>query len=37
MMSLVRVLPEDKYNDIMARIKEGKTEKPQGHEHKHSG
>jgi len=38
MMTLVRVLPEDKYNDIMARIKAGKTEKPQpAHEHKHSG
>jgi hypothetical protein len=29
MMTLVRVLPEDKYNDIMARVKAGKTEKPQ--------
>jgi FtsP/CotA-like multicopper oxidase with cupredoxin domain len=38
MMTLVRVLPEDKYNDIMARIKAGKTEKPQpAHEHKHDG
>jgi manganese oxidase len=36
MMTLVRVLPEDKYNDIMARIKAGKTERPQsapGHKH----
>jgi len=38
MMTLVRVLPEDKYNDIMARVKAGKIEKPQpAHEHKHSG
>ncbi|HEU0180402.1 MAG TPA: multicopper oxidase domain-containing protein [Blastocatellia bacterium] len=38
MMTLVRVLPEDKYNDIMARVKAGKTEKPQSApEHKHSG
>jgi FtsP/CotA-like multicopper oxidase with cupredoxin domain len=36
MMTLVRVLPEDKYNEIMARIKAGKIEKPQSaHEHKH--
>jgi len=36
MMTLVRVLPEDKYNGIMARIKAGKTEKSQpAHEHKH--
>jgi hypothetical protein len=36
MMTLVRVLPEDKYNEIMARIKAGKIEKPQpAHEHKH--
>jgi manganese oxidase len=36
MMTLVRVLPEDKYNDIMARIKAGKIEKQQsspGHKH----
>ncbi|MBO0724528.1 MAG: hypothetical protein J2P52_02925, partial [Blastocatellia bacterium] len=38
MMTLVRVLPEDKYNEIMARIKAGKIEKPQpSREHKHSG
>jgi manganese oxidase len=37
MMNLVRVLPENKYNEIMARIKEGKTEKPKpSHDqHKH--
>lgn len=37
MMTLVRVLPEDKYNDILARIKAGKVEKPSApaHEHKH--
>jgi ribosomal protein L37AE/L43A len=38
MMTLVRVLPEDKYNDIMARIKEGKTEKPKSsHDHHKHG
>lgn len=39
MMTLVRVLPEDKYDKIMAMIKEGKTEKPKSsHDrHKHSG
>jgi hypothetical protein len=38
MMTLVRVLPEDKYNEMMAMIKEGKTEKPKSsHDHhKHS-
>ena len=37
MMTLVRVLPEDKYNEIMARIKAGKTEKPRpAPEHKHN-
>jgi manganese oxidase len=36
MMNLVRVLPEDKYNKIMAMIKEGKTDKPKATpEHKH--
>ncbi len=37
MMNLVRVLQEDKYNDIMARIKAGKVEKPAApaHDHKH--
>ena len=36
MMTLVRVLPEEKYNEVMARVKAGKTEKPQsapGHKH----
>jgi len=38
MMTLVRVLPEDKYNDVMARVKAGKTERPPlTHEHKHGG
>ena len=38
MMTLVRVLPEDKYDEIMARVKAGKIEKPQpAHEHKHNG
>jgi hypothetical protein len=38
-MTLVRVLPEDKYDNIMAMIKEGKTEKPKSShdQHKHSG
>lgn len=35
MMTLVRVLPEDKYNDIMARIKAGKVEKPAAPAHEH--
>ena len=36
MMNLVRVLPEEKYDKIMAMIKEGKTEKPKTtQEHKH--
>ena len=36
MMNLVRVLPEDRYNKIMAMIREGKTEKPKpAAEHKH--
>ena len=35
MMNLVRVMPEQKYNEIMARIKEGKTEKPAAPQHKH--
>jgi len=37
MMTLVRVLPEDKYNDIMARIKAGETGRPQSApKHKHN-
>jgi FtsP/CotA-like multicopper oxidase with cupredoxin domain len=37
MMTLVRVLPEDKYNDIMARIKTGNTGKPQSEpKHRHN-
>jgi hypothetical protein len=36
MMTLVRVLPEDKYDEIMARVKAGKTGKPpSAPEHKH--
>jgi manganese oxidase len=36
MMTLVRVLPEDKYDEIMARVKAGKIEKsPSAPEHKH--
>jgi len=38
MMTLVRVLPEDKYNEIMARIEDGKTEKPKSsHDHHKHG
>jgi hypothetical protein len=38
MMTLARVLPEDKYNDIMERIKAGRTEMPRSApEHKHGG
>jgi FtsP/CotA-like multicopper oxidase with cupredoxin domain len=35
MMTLVRVLPPDKYEEVMTRIREGRTEKPQpaGHQH----
>jgi hypothetical protein len=37
MMTLVRVLPEDKYNEIMARVKAGEIDKTQpAHEHKHN-
>ena len=37
MMSLVRVLPPDKYEKIMAAIKQGKTEQPQSRPaHKHN-
>ena len=37
MMNLVRVLPEEKYNKIVAMIKEGKTEEPKSShdQHKH--
>ena len=37
MMTLVRVLPQDRYNKIVAMIKEGKTEKPKTppDQHKH--
>jgi uncharacterized protein (UPF0297 family) len=37
--SLLRVLTQDKYNEIMVMIKEGKIEKPKSshNQHKHSG
>jgi len=37
--SLVRVLPPDKYEEVMARVREGRTEKPpeQPPAHKHGG
>jgi hypothetical protein len=38
MMTLVRVLPEDKYNEIMTMIKEGRKEKPKSpHDHHKHG
>jgi len=39
MMSLVRVLPPDKYEEVMTRVREGRTEKPQQSQpaHKHGG
>jgi FtsP/CotA-like multicopper oxidase with cupredoxin domain len=38
MMTLVRVLPEEKYYQIMELVKKGQTEKPKPtHDHKHSG
>jgi hypothetical protein len=37
MMTLVRVLPEDKYDEIMALVKRGETVKPPSTpEHKHN-
>jgi hypothetical protein len=36
MMTLVRVLPEEKYQQIMELVKKGQTEKPKpSHDHKH--
>jgi manganese oxidase len=35
MMTLIRVLPPDKYDDMMLRMKEGRVEKPVMTEHKH--
>jgi hypothetical protein len=36
MMAVVRVLPPDKYEEIMAAVKEGRVEQPQSQqEHKH--
>jgi FtsP/CotA-like multicopper oxidase with cupredoxin domain len=38
MMSLIRVLPPDKYEQVMAAVKEGRIEKPgMQQEHKHDG
>jgi hypothetical protein len=38
MMTLVRVLPEGKYNQIMELVKKGQTEKPKpAHDHKSGG
>jgi len=33
MMSLVRVLPPEKYEEVMARVKAGRTDKPPAHHH----
>ena len=38
MMSLVRVLPPDRYEEVMARVREGRTEEPReqpSHHHEH--
>ena len=35
MMSLVRVLPPDKYEEVMARVRAGRTEKPAPAQHRH--
>jgi FtsP/CotA-like multicopper oxidase with cupredoxin domain len=35
MMSLIRVLPPDKYEKLMADIKEGRVDKPKSEQHKH--
>ncbi|MBX3279090.1 MAG: multicopper oxidase domain-containing protein [Acidobacteria bacterium] len=35
MMNLIRVLPPDKYEDVMKRVREGRVEKPAAPEHKH--
>jgi hypothetical protein len=39
MMTLVRVLPPDKYEEVMAKIREGRREKPPQAPpaHKHGG
>ena len=35
MMTLVRVLPPDKYEEVMTRVRSGRTEKPpMSHQHK---
>jgi manganese oxidase len=35
MMNLVRVLPPDKYEEVMKRVREGRVEKPAAPAHKH--
>jgi hypothetical protein len=39
MMTLVRVLPSDKYEEVMAKVREGRREKPPQSQpaHKHGG
>jgi len=39
MMTLVRVLPPDKYEEVMAKVREGRQEKPPQAQpaHKHGG
>ena len=35
MMNLIRVLPPEKYEEVMKRVREGRTEKPSAPAHKH--
>ena len=35
MMNLIRVLPPEKYEEVMKRVREGRTEKPPAPAHKH--
>ena len=39
MMTLVRVLPSDKYEEVMTKVREGRREKPLQSQpaHKHGG
>jgi manganese oxidase len=39
MMTLVRVLPPDKYEEVMAKVRQGRQEKPPQSQpaHKHGG
>jgi CBS domain-containing protein len=35
MMNLIRVLPPDKYEEVIKRVREGRVEKPAAPAHKH--